>query len=84
MPTKINPTKLKPCSVDTFTRTTSTQSSPTNALANITSHFADGGNIIFGDIAKNYVTIERLFLKGGTSVAKFGPNKGQLVTTPDR
>lgn len=84
LPSKINIAGLKSCSVDTFTKVTPAHTPPTEALAQITSHFNNGGTIVFGDIAENYVTKNRIFIKGNTRIEKFGPKKGQLVTTPDR
>lgn len=86
-PQKFNPEGLKICAADTFTKTSSSAFNVIKKeapMAKITSHYNSGQNLVLGYMPEDYVTKERLFVKGGTYIQKIGPKKGQEVIVPDR
>ena len=50
------------------------------ALSN--THFSDGGTITYGILPDNYVNKTKHFEESYSSVARFGPKKGQTITHP--
>lgn len=86
-PQKLNLEGLKVCAADTFTKTSSSALNVIKKeapIAKMSAYYDGGQSLVLGYLPDNYVTKEHMFIKGGTSIAKIGPKKGQQVTTPDR
>ena len=50
--------------------------------AHIQQHYDEGGTIAFGYMPNNYVNKTMEFVPESSYVARFGPKKGQKITTP--